>query len=148
MSFSKLFSLLADEQQAYVVRQHFASLKQHPMSRKGKCMSLGLTPSCSTVCVASLRSATFGHPKKRGYKTQYVSLPLDCSGSHWSSHSRFGPGAMDCSGQGPVYPSKPSLTLVLLQVRHPASPGFFLTCQSISILKTKSVAIPGCYRHN
>lgn len=36
---------------------------------------------------------------------------------------------MDYSGQGPVYPSKPALTLVLLQVRHPASPGFFLTCQ-------------------
>lgn len=77
-----------------------------------------------------------------------MSLPLDSTGSHWSSQSRVGPGAMDYSGQGPVYPSKPSLTLVLLQVRHPASPGFFLTCQSISILKTKSVSIPDFYRHN
>lgn len=68
----------------------------------------------------------------RGTKGCCKPLQLDCVGSG-NCHSWFGPGTISFRGvKGQFYSNKAPLTLVLLQVRHPTSPGFFLTCQKVT----------------
>lgn len=85
--------------------------------------------------------STFGHPKHIGnwvipLTTQYKrllqaftirlcrfrKLPLLV----WARNNKVR------RGKGQFYSNKAPLTLVLLQVRHPTSPGFFLTCQKVT----------------